>query len=395
MQDFTIVDQLLQKAAETTAPALQLTVHQRGQRCFSRAYGWLDPEIKAHPTERTSRFDLASLSKLFVATAFMRLVEQGQVALDQSVATLLPELASERVIKPYEDPLQPGTMIPVADGASGTTVNAAEVTFYHLLTHSAGLPAGLPLFQQPSAAAARAMVRSTFFSAPIGQQILYSDIGLILLGMAVEVLTALPLEEAVTKLVLAPLGLQHTSYLPIEGQDITTDAARDSARATIAPTEFCRWRQRRVLAQVHDENAARMGGVAGHAGLFSNADEVARFGQLFLDGGKNHAGVSLLQATTVAEMGRVQRSDAEVARGLGFLCWSADPLVSSHPFSPSTFGHTGFTGTSLWIDPERDLVVALLTNEVYHGRQQRGIAALRVTIHQAVVAAVDGAAAQQ
>ncbi len=390
MIDFTSLDQYLQTAVDGLAPAIQLTVRQRGIPIFSRAYGWLDRETKQHPTQLTSRFDLASVTKLFVATAFMRLVDQDQVALDQSVATVLPDFCGERPIQPYEDPLQSGELITVSTSEIGTTVNVAEVTFRHLLTHSAGLPAWRPLFQQPDASAARQMARQTFFAAPIGAQILYSDIGLILLGMAVETLTGHSLDQAVTSLVLTPLGLQQTSYLPNDSQSIAPACDPTTNPTTIAPTEFCRWRQRRVIAQVHDENAAQLGGVSGHAGLFSNADDVARFGQLFLDGGEIGNGQRLLQAETVAEMRRVQVQNAETVRGLGFLLWSPDPLASSHPFSPTVFGHTGFTGTSLWMDPNRELVVALLTNEVYHGRQNRQIAKLRVAVHEAVVAAVDG-----
>jgi CubicO group peptidase (beta-lactamase class C family) len=385
MTKFTAVDALLKRAAEETAPAIQLVVRQRGRAIFAGAYGWLDPATRQYPTQLTARFDLASVTKLFVTTAFMRLVEQGAVQLNQAVATVLPAFSGQRPIQPYEDPLQSGALITVMANPTGSTIDAADVTFRHLLTHSAGLPAWRPLFQQADADAARQMVRETFFSAPIGAQIVYSDIGLILLGMSIEALTGLALDQAVRTLVLAPLGLAQTDYLPLE-QRGTTPPCDPS---TVAPTEFCRWRQRRVVAQVHDENAAQLGGVAGHAGIFSTAGDVARFGQLFLDDGRINSDERLLQAETVQEMRRVQVQSADTQRGLGFLLWSSDPQASSHPFRKSAFGHTGFTGTSLWIDPDRDLVVACLTNEVYHGRKNRGIAALRVAIHQAVVNAVD------
>ena len=124
--------------------------------------------------------------------------------------------------------------------------------------------------------------------------------------------------------------------------------------------------------------------MAGHAGIFAHASDVAAFGQSFLD-------ASLLRRETIAEMTRLQAESNGTRRGLGFALWSPDPEASSNPFSPRTFGHTGFTGTSLWIDPKRDLVTALLTNDVYGGREGRGIAALRVQIHQAVVESVDAA----
>lgn len=368
--NFTAVDRILHAAAGQALPAAQLVVYHQGVQLFAGAYGWHDPAARQQPTTLQTRFDLASVTKLFVATTFMRLVEQGQVGLDQPVATVLPDFHGERPIQPYEDPLQSGALITVT--AAGGTVDAGAVTFRHLLTHTAGLPAWRPLFRQPDAGAAAALARETFFAYPIGERVIYSDIGLILLGMAIASLTALPLAAAVATYVIQPLGLSHTAYRPLAaGADL----------ADIAPTEFCQWRNRRICGEVHDENAAQLGGISGHAGLFSTALDVARFGQSFLR-------AELLQPSTIAHMCQVQAVDGDTRRGLGFLLWSPDPLASSNPFRPTVFGHTGFTGTSLWIDPTYDLVVALLTNEVYNGRVDRQIAALRVAIHQAVVAAL-------
>lgn len=378
---FQALDTVLQSAIPEQTPAAQLVVCHAGTIVFHGAHGWLNPADRSEPTQPSTRFDLASVTKLFVTTAFMSLVDRGDVALDQSVATVLPDFSGDRPIRPYEDPLQSGDYITVVEEEG--VVDASTVTFRHLLTHTAGLPAWRPLFQQVDAAAAATLARTTFFSAPLGQEIIYSDIGLILLGMSVAALTGQPLAQAVDTLVLNPLGLTETSYRPLNGQD-SSDPYAICDPALVAPTEYCRWRERRVRAEVHDENAAQLGGVSGHAGLFSTAHDVARFGQMFLDGGK-----PLLRQETVAEMRREQVHNASTRRGLGFLLWSADPTASSNPFSPAVFGHTGFTGTSLWIDPERDLVVALLTNEVYHGRANRQIAPLRVAVHRAVVDAVD------
>lgn len=161
-------------------------------------------------------------------------------------------------------------------------------------------------------------------------------------------------------------------------------AAPLSSIQNFAPTEFCKWRGRRIVGEVHDESAWRLGGVAGHAGMFAHARDVAKFGQSFLD-------ASVLKRETIVEMTRLQAEFNDVRRGLGFALWSPDPEASSHPFSPSTYGHTGFTGTCLWIDPKRQLVVAFLTNEVYNGRENRGIADLRVQVHRAIVESVNTA----
>jgi CubicO group peptidase (beta-lactamase class C family) len=202
----------------------------------------------------------------------------------------------------------------------------------------------------------------------------YSDVGLILLGLAVRRLAARPLDEVIYQRVTEPLGLS-AHFQP---------AAPLPSLANIAPTEFCRWRGRRIVGEVHDESAWRLGGIAGHAGMFAHGRDMAKFGQSFLD-------ASLLQRKTIAEMTRLQAEFENMRRGLGFALWSPDPEASSNPFSRSTFGHTGFTGTCLWMDPERALVVALLTNDVYGGREGRGIADLRVQIHRAIVESVDSA----
>lgn len=368
--DFSPVAALLQTATGTRIPAAQLVVYHQGAVCFAGAYGWLDPATQQQPIAAQTRFDLASVTKLFVATTFMRLIEAGQAVLDQPVATVLPDFSGVRPIQPYEDPLQSGALITVSE--AGGTVDVGAVTFRHLLTHTAGLPAWRPLFRQANRMAAATLARTTFFAYPIGTRVVYSDIGLILLGMAVAEVMGLPLAQAVTTYVIEPLGLQHTAYLPV-GYAVDP--------ANVAPTEFCQWRGRRICGEVHDENAAQLGGVSGHAGLFSTAHDVARFGQSFLTN-------ELLSVQTVAHMRQVQASDGDTRRGLGFLLWSPEPEASSNPFSPAVFGHTGFTGTSLWIDPTHDLVVALLTNEVYNGRTNRQIAQFRVDVHQTIVTAI-------
>jgi CubicO group peptidase (beta-lactamase class C family) len=170
--------------------------------------------------------------------------------------------------------------------------------------------------------------------------------------------------------VAAPLGLAQLSFLP-------------DPSLSIATTEVRPWRKRRLRGEVHDENAAALGGVAGHAGLFGSAREVARFGACVLGGG-----APVLAADTVDEMTREQARDADLRRGLGFSLWSPDPAATSRPLGPRSFGHTGFTGTSLWIDPDRSLVVALLTNAVHRGRAFDDFLAARIALHQALASAI-------
>jgi CubicO group peptidase (beta-lactamase class C family) len=373
LPDFTAAQAVMLDAVPRVSPAAQLVVRWRGEPVLERSYGWLDPETRLRPVDTTTLFDLASVSKLFVATAFMTLVDAGAVALDEPIARVIPELQGLRPIQPYEDPLTPGGLIMVAQSTGMVDVGA--ITFRHVLSHTSGLPAWRPLFRQASRAAARHMALTTACAYPTGTQVLYSDIGLILLGMAIERLTDIPLDRAVAERVTDPLGFPRTRYLPI-GTDHKIDG--------VAPTELCGWRGRRVTGEVHDENAASLGGVAGHAGIFSSAADVAAFGQIFLNNGR-----PLLRAETVVEMTREQASHGSLRRGLGFVLWSPDPEASGNPLSQRAFGHTGFTGTSVWIDPQRSLVVALLTNDVYYGRTGRRIGSLRVALHRTIVEAID------
>jgi CubicO group peptidase (beta-lactamase class C family) len=378
--DFSTADEVMREGVDRVFPAAQLVLLHAGQTALSAAYGCLDPDTRECPARPDTLFDLASVSKLFTVAAFMTLVEEGSIGLDQPVREVLPELAETRPIQPYEDPSSPGDWVQVGAPGAASEVDARRVTFRHLLAHNSGLPAWRPLYRETSAEAAMRMALHTFFSYPIGARVVYSDIGLILLGLAIERLSGHALEAAIGARVLAPLGLSATRYLPVADPLHPPEAARTR---NVAPTEICAWRGRRIAGQVHDENAARIGGVAGHAGLFSTADEVARFGQTFLNGG------ALLKSETVAEMTRVQAQDGDIRRGLGFALWSPDPEASGNPFGPGAFGHTGFTGTSLWIDPKRNLVVVALTNRVYYGRDAGGILEFRVALHRAIAEAVD------
>lgn len=390
------VDAVMRSGLGTVFPAAALLVARRGVVVLHRAYGYLDPETRHHPTRTDSLFDLASLTKLFTATAFMTLVEAGRVALDTPLTDVLAEFNGVRPIGPTEDPLTK-TPVPADPALAGQEVNARHVTFWHLLTHTSGLAAwrslyrengeqgdGVPLPHQVSAerrARRVAAIHGLYgFAYPPGARMVYSDLGIILLGQAIARLAGTSLEAYVRRAVLEPLGLARTTYNPL---------AYGIATEQIVPTEFCAWRRRRCIGEVHDENAASLGGVAGHAGLFSTAWEVAVLGQTYLNGGR-YGRARLLSPETTAEMTCVQVNFEDNPRGLGWLQRSQGWSSSGRLFGPRSYGHTGFTGTSLWVDPDRALVVALLTNRVYYGRDPRGIVDFRPRLHDAVVEAIGG-----
>jgi len=328
------------------APAAQLVVDTGALRVVDVAVG--DAGDGRHdPVTTNTRFDLASITKVVTAIAFLRLVEQGVTNIDGAVRDVLPS-------------------------AFGADQSVGRITWRHLLAHNSGLPADVDLKGARDVAEARAITLTISPGGPPGEHVVYSDVGFMLLGFAVEALSREPLDIAVQRLVLDPLGLARARYRP-EPSD------------PVAQTEVCGWRRRRLRGEVHDENAAALGGVAGHAGLFGTAQEVARLGRCLLDGG-----APLLRRDTVSEMLQVQARDGDVRRGLGVSLWSPDPDTTGHPFGTRSYGHTGFTGTSLWVDPERRLVVALLTNTVSRGREDRGFWAARIAIHRAIVETADG-----
>ncbi|NJK63996.1 MAG: serine hydrolase [Synechococcaceae cyanobacterium SM2_3_1] len=363
--DLEALDLWMRAAFPQVAPAVQVEVRWQGQVIWSQGYGQPDPEHPA-PTQEHTCFDVASLTKIITTLACLRLVAAGRLQLDQSLATLLPEFKGLRPLAAYEDPLQPGEWIRITP--ENGAVEAEMVTVRQILTHTSGLPAWRPLYQQPDRAAALQMALTTPFAARPGDQILYSDVGFILLGLALEILTQQPLDALIQTQVLTPLGLRSTQY------------ASCLSCQQVAPTEMCAWRQRRLRGEVHDENAARLEGVTGHAGIFSTAHEMAQIGEYLRQGSPEILPRQLLQLITTEQ--KVQGSHR---RSLGLALRSAHPAASSYPLSSLAYGHTGFTGTSLWIDPGRALVVACLTNSIYFGREREEILCFRQQLHRQIV----------
>lgn len=368
------LDTVLNTGLDKVYTAAAVVVRHEEHEVYARAVGHVNPEATDIAATLDTCFDLASLTKVFVTTAFLRLLsEHGDVDLDTPVCAVLPEFRGARPIRPYEDPLQPGQMVTVSEETG--EVDASTVTFRHLLTHTAGLPAWRPLYRLPRERI-RGEVLYTFFAYRPGTRVVYSDLGYILLGWAVEALSGVSLPKALHDLVLAPLGLLHVHYRPV-GQEPPVPVEQ------VAATEKYAWREARMWGEVHDENAWAMGGISGHAGLFGPARDVAALGQAWLDAleGRDPLGITRDLAQTAVSL---QAEDGDVRRGLGWALWSPLETSPSHPLGTRAFGHTGFTGTSLYVDPERALVIAALTNRVYFGRDAEGIIAWRLALHRGV-----------
>jgi CubicO group peptidase (beta-lactamase class C family) len=277
-------------------------------------------------------------------TALMLLVDRGVVHLDAPAAAYLAEFR------------RPAT---------------AGITVRQLLAHVSGLRADLPESELAASEDAAALLRRVLAEnprVPPGTRVIYSDLNAILLGEVVRRVTGEPLDGFVTRAVLRPLGLAETWFRP---------PAR--LRRRIAPTGV--WHGRTVAGVVNDPSAARLGGVAGNAGLFATAADVARFAQFMLRGGTLPDGRVLVRRETVrlftakaADFGR-----GTEARALGWQAVPTGERVSSAGtlFGPHSYGHTGWTGTSLWIDPDRDLFVVLLTNRAYAPRSRRSLTLLK------------------
>jgi CubicO group peptidase (beta-lactamase class C family) len=350
--------------ARQAFPGAVVAVGRHDTVLYLRAFGHLDYTHGRRVTPRTV-YDLASLTKVVgLTTAMMQLVAAGKVALDTPAVRYVPAFHDR------------------------------AVTVRQLLTHSSGLPAWKPLWQQVhSRTEMFALVDAEPLDQPPGTRTVYSDLGAMVLTQVVENVTGERLDRYLQARVFRPLGMRDTRFLPPA-----------SWRSRIAPTEMdTAYRHRLLRGEVHDENAAAMGGISGHAGLFGTAPDLVRFAQFLLrtlrGGGSSgrarpagsraasgaHPRGAVVDSATVAMFTAVQ-NPALSSRALG---WDTPGEGSSAGarLTPRAFGHTGFTGTSIWIDPGQDLFIVLLTNRVHPTRQNEQILAVRPRVADLAVEA--------
>ena len=323
------------------------------------------------PMARETIFDLASLTKpLATATAVMLLADEGALQLDDPVAKHLPSFAER---------------------------DKDAVTVRHLLTHSSGLKpwrayheivlekerkTGKRLLGTPEAREliVDRIVRSSLVHEP-GAAAVYGDLDFITLGAVVEAVTRRPLDEFCAERIFAPLGLEHTRFIRSDG---TGSPLSEPERRAFAATENCPWRGRIVVGEVHDPNTAAMGGVAGHAGLFAPADDVMRFALALLD--VWHGRSDVFPRTLLKTFTTRQKLPPGSDWALGWDTPTAGASSSGSHFSENSIGHLGFTGTSLWIDLEREAVVVMLTNRV-HLFAKKSKFTLRPQVHDLIMEA--------
>ncbi|MBN2910469.1 beta-lactamase family protein [Polycladomyces sp. WAk] len=353
--EWTEIDGIMQQAVKKgVIPGGVVLVARDGRIVKLRAYGWSaryrdarkTPLPQAVPATTNTLYDVASLTKLFTATAVMRLIEHGRLSLDAPLGRYLSDFAGE---------------------------GKESITVRHLLSHTSGLPANLPLYQTPGPPEKR--IRLAMGAKPVatpGTRYIYSDIGYMVLGELVHRVSGKSLDQYMQEQILQPLSMSSTAFRP-----------PDAWKAKIAPTEEQTVPLRGLVwGEVHDENAWALGGVAGHAGLFSTAGDLARFGQMFLNEG-SWDGVRVLRPSSVREMFRLQTPAlSHVERGLG---WELhQPRDRGEHAEGKRAGHTGFTGTSIVLDREEGWMLIVLTNRVHPTREGPSIAMVRKRLADAV-----------
>jgi CubicO group peptidase (beta-lactamase class C family) len=345
------IDHVVQRGiAAGGYPGAAVVVGRRGAAVWEKGFGRLGWE-KTSPWVSTDRtiYDLASLTKVVgTTTALMVLYDEGKIHLDDPVSTYIPDFAGGE---------------------------KDRVTVRMLLEHRSGLPAGRDLWRiAHTPEEARAAVISTPLGCEPGRCYEYSDLGADMLGFIVEAVSGQRLDQFLSERVFTPLGMHDTGFRPA-----------DSLKARIAPTESNSARGYGLQGEVHDENAFALGGIAGHAGLFSTAADLAVFAQMMLNGGEFN-GTRIVADSTVA----LFTTRAAGTRALGWDTCGGSGSCGKY-LGADAFGHTGFTGTSLWLDPDRDMFVILLTNRVHDARAKRPakvIADVRADLADAAALAV-------
>jgi CubicO group peptidase (beta-lactamase class C family) len=339
------LDTLLWNAIEDSAfPGAAIAIGRGTVIAKTDGYGYFTYDSEQRTTSR-SLFDLASLTKVVATTpAVMLLYDRGEVKLDEPVATYLPEFG---------------------------TAGKDSVTIRHLLTHTSGLAPFYP-FEQMGITTRDGII--DFIAAdslrfPPDSVYRYSDLGMIILAETVGRITGQDLGAFVAENIYDPLGMHDTGFRPVGERAIDE---------SVVPTEIDTiFRKRLIQGEVHDERAWVMGGTAGHAGLFSTAEDLARYASMLINGGSGN-GVQIFKPETIALFTTRFPNEIGSTRALGWDTKSQGDYSSAGEFfGPNSYGHTGFTGTSIWIDPDADLFVILLSNRVYPTRQNHKILAIR------------------
>ena len=348
-KDFSTVDSLIIAAiADSVFPGAVLMIGTPSNILYQRAYGAHDYSPQAVTTRKDDIFDLASLTKVMATTlAIMRLYEEDKIALSDPVTKYIPAFGQNA---------------------------KEEITIRHLLLHTAGFPPGKPFYRWCET---KAEVLDSLYAMPLryptGTQTVYSDIGFITLGQLVEVVSGLTLDVFISQQYYNPLGLAATGYDP---------PLKFWKNIAPAEPEF-NYRMTGARGSAKNKITQVMGGVAGHAGLFSNAEDLAVIAKMLLNGG-TYEGKRYFHEATILLF--TTALDKKNTRGLGWNTGSGSGKgYLGDKFSKKSFGHTGFTGTSIWIDPELDLYIIFLSNRTYLMKDRQRMYDFRPVLHEAIL----------
>ena len=381
MMDFSPVDKEIEAAVERGVfPGAVVLVSRAGTVLYRRAVGWRSLEPTRTPLNEEVIFDVASLTKPLATTlALMLLIKEKKIRLDDRISRFFPNF-----------------------GVYGKT----HVTFRHLLSHSSGLPAIRPYYREIAdreakegkvgllgTRSAREFVYTQLqrekLEAPPGRQAIYSDLGFILLGAVIEEISGMGLDQYCRDKIFRPLGLASTTFLNLE---LIRRHKLQPVLEKFAPTERCSWRKRVLCGEVHDDNAYAMAGVAGHAGLFSTVDDINQLVNLLI--GCYQGEHPFLPSALVREFWTRDRNVPGSTWALGWDTPSPQHSSAGELFSSLSVGHLGFTGTSLWIDLQRQTHVIVLSNRIHPRRDNEKIQTFRPALHTAIMQVVLGRSSQ-
>lgn len=346
--DFRIVDELINKAIdEQTFPGAVLLVWKDDNILYEKPYGRFTYNDNSQKVTLKTLFDLASVTKVVATTTATKIcIDRNLFSLDDKVVKYIPEFG----------------------------VNKKEnITIRNLLLHNSGLPAWKKFYEENLDK--EGVLLNIFYSEldyETGTKMVYSDLGIITLGKIIEKVSGLTLDEFCKKEIFGPLEMFSTFF-----------NLADSLKNICAPTELDNyWRNRQLQGEVHDETSSMLGGVAGHAGLFSTANDLSKFMSMIMNKGR-YKNKQLIKKETIELF--IKKQSDQSSRGLGWDTKSEKGSSAGNLFSSNSFGHTGYTGTSIWADPERNLFVVFLTNRVYPSRENTKIISFRPQLHDSVI----------
>jgi serine-type D-Ala-D-Ala carboxypeptidase len=370
------VEQAFNDAIERgVMPGATVAVRQGPEVVFEGKFGSRQLVPERHPMQFDTVFDLSSLTKaLATTTATMLLVREGKLRLDDRVTRFSHNF-----------------------GVHGKTY----ITFRHLLGHYSGLAGWRPYYEQIAGIERKGrinfmashgakeyvyeQIHREKLEAPAGTRAIYSDLNFMLLGEVIEQITGVSLQRFCRDRIFKPLGLRALDFVDIS---LIRTRRLEPVTEMFAPTDICPSRKRLLVGEVHDENSYAMGGIAGHAGLFGPVKEVDKFAAELIAGYHGRSG--LFPQKLVAEFWHRNGVVSDSTWALGWDTPTAGHSSAGSHFSPAAVGHLGFTGTSLWIEPEREIAVTILTNRVHPRRDNEAIREFRPLIHDRIMEVLDG-----